>query len=60
MRINEIITKEFAPTKTAKSKMALILKKEGHMEGSKIVLSKLGSKRVKKSHKNTSKQLQLI
>ena len=40
--------------------MALILKKEGYMQGSKIVLSKLGSKSVKQNRKNTGKQLQLI
>ena len=46
--------------KQVKSKMALILNKDGYRYESKIVLNKLGSKRVKKNRRNTSKQLQLI
>ena len=56
----EPVVNHLEAIKIAKSKMALILKKEGYVQGSKIVLSKLGSKRVKQNRKNTSKQLQLI
>ena len=56
----EPVVNHLEAIKIAKSKMALILKKEGYIQGSKIVLSKLGSKRVKQNRKNTSKQLQLI
>ena len=56
----EPVVNHLESIKIAKSKMALILKKEGYIQGSKIVLSKLGSKRVKQNRKNTSKQLQLI
>ena len=56
----EPIVNHLEVIKKAKSKMALILKKEGYMQGSNSVLNKLGSKRVKKIRRNTCKQLQLI
>ena len=46
--------------KQAKSKLSLILNKDGYRHGSKIVLSNLGSKRVKKYKKKTDNQLNLI
>ncbi|MDC3116782.1 deoxyribodipyrimidine photo-lyase/cryptochrome family protein [Alphaproteobacteria bacterium] len=46
--------------KQAKSKLALILNKDGYRHRSKIVLSKLGSKRVKKNQKKIDKQLKLL
>ena len=46
--------------KQAKSKLALVLKKDSYRKVSKIVLNKLGSKRVKKIKKDTNNQLQLI
>ena len=46
--------------KEAKLKLSLILNKDGYRHGSKIVLRKLGSKRVKKYKKKTDNQLNLI
>ena len=46
--------------KQAKSKLARVLNKDSYRKVSKIVLNKLGSKRVKKIKKNTDNQLQLI
>ena len=46
--------------KQAKSKLALVLKKDSYRKVSKIVLNKLGSKRDKKTKKDKNNQLQLI
>ena len=46
--------------KQAKSKMSLILSKDGYRQGSNIVLNKLSSKRVKKNHKKVDNQLELL
>ncbi len=46
--------------KQAKSKLALVLKKDSYRKVSKIVLNKLGSKRDNKTKKVTNNQLQLI
>ena len=56
----EPVVNHLEAIKIAKAKMGLILKKEGYIQGSKIVLSKLGSKRVKQYRKKNAKQLQLI
>ena len=46
--------------KLAKSKLALILSKDGYRHGSNIVLNKLSSKRVKKNQKKIDNQLELL
>ena len=54
------IVDHFDAIKQAKSKLAIVLNKDSYRKVSKIVLNKLGSKRVKKNKKNRDNQLQLI